>query len=115
MADDILGVLYASTLAYDDGFELLQKAVDALLSVVEVTPPPKVLWSARYRQQPCSGTEILPSGITNVVRFPPSSMDVVFDDQVLGNVRDVWQKIVGEDVGEEFLVFQDREEYPEDE
>jgi len=102
-------------LAYDDGFELLQKAVDALLSVVEVTPPPKVLWSARYRQQPCSGTEILPSGITNVVRFPPSSMDVVFDDQVLGNVRDVWQKIVGEDVGEEFLVFQDREEYPEDE
>ncbi|CAE7024893.1 hypothetical protein CFE70_003529 [Pyrenophora teres f. teres 0-1] len=107
-------VLYASTLACDNGFELLQEAVKSLLFVVEVTPPPKVLWSTRYKQRPCSGTEVLPSGLDNVVCFPPSSMDLAFNDQILDNVKDVWQKIAGEDAGE-FLVFQDREDYTEDE
>ncbi|RMZ74212.1 rab geranylgeranyl transferase escort [Pyrenophora seminiperda CCB06] len=108
-------VLYASTLTYDKGgLELLQKAVESLLSVVEVTPPPKVLWSIRYRQQPSSGTEILPSSIDNVLRFPPASMELAFDDQMLDNVKDVWRKIEGENAGE-FLVFQDREDYTEEE
>lgn len=115
ITDHVLGVLYASTLASDEkGFELLQKAVESLLSVVQVTPPPRMLWSVRYLQQPCSGTEIIPSGIDNVLRFSPSSMDLAFDDQVLENVKEVWQRIAGEDAGE-FLVFQDREDYTEDE
>ena len=41
-------------------------------------------------------------------------MDLAFDDMVLENVREVWQKIVGDDGGE-FLIFQDREVYDDDE
>jgi hypothetical protein len=41
-------------------------------------------------------------------------MDLAFDDTVLDNVKNVWQKISGDDAGE-FLVFQDREAYDEDE
>ena len=40
-------------------------------------------------------------------------MDLAFDDSVLENVRKMWQKIVGNDGGE-FLVFQDREAYADD-
>jgi len=35
-------------------------------------------------------------------------MDHAFDDLILDNVKEVWQKIAGDDAGE-FLVFQDRE------
>jgi hypothetical protein len=35
-------------------------------------------------------------------------MDLAFDDSILDNVREVWQKITGDDA-REFLVFQDRE------
>lgn len=41
-------------------------------------------------------------------------MDLAFDDAVLENVKEVWQKIVGHEAGE-FLVFQDREAYDDDE
>jgi hypothetical protein len=41
-------------------------------------------------------------------------MDLAFDDAVLENVKEVWQKIVGDEAGE-FLVFQDREAYDDDE
>jgi Rab proteins geranylgeranyltransferase component A len=40
-------------------------------------------------------------------------MDPAFDDSMLDNVREVWQKIAGDDAGE-FLVFQDREEVADD-
>jgi hypothetical protein len=41
-------------------------------------------------------------------------MDLAFDDDVFDNVKEVWQKIVGEDGGE-FLAFKDREVYDDDE
>lgn len=41
-------------------------------------------------------------------------MDLAFDDSVLDQVKDVWQKITGGNDGE-FLVFQDRETYDDDE
>jgi hypothetical protein len=49
----------------------------------------------------------------HVLRFPPPSTDLAFDDTVFDRVKDVWQKIMGGDVGE-FLVFQDREIYDDD-
>jgi hypothetical protein len=115
MADRVTGVLYASTaLGGQKGFELLRIAVDGLLSAVDVTPAPSVLWSASYQQRPSSGTELLPTNTdTNIIRFPVPTMDLAFDDAVLDNVKDVWQKILGEAAGE-FLVFQDREAYDED-
>jgi hypothetical protein len=96
------------------GFELLSKAVDALLASVDVSPPPTSLWSTQYQQRPTSGTETLPMGDDeHVLRFPPPSTDLAFDDTVFDRVKDVWQKIMGGDVGE-FLVFQDREIYDDD-
>ena len=93
---------------------LLQKAVDALLSCVDANPQPSILWSVRYQQQPSSGSESLPTGASDqVLHFPPPSLDLAFDDSVLENVRELWQKIVG-DEGGEFLVFQDREAYADD-
>lgn len=109
-------VLYAATsLAGKPGFELLKQAVDTLLSTVDVSPSPIILWSTQYQQRPSSGFEPLPDdGNGHVVRFPPPPMDMAFDDSVFDQVKEVWQKIVGDDAGD-FLVFQDREVYDDDE
>jgi hypothetical protein len=50
----------------------------------------------------------------HLVRFPPQSLDLAFDDSTFDNVKEVWQKIMGANAGE-FLVFQDREAYDDDE
>lgn len=94
------------------GFDLLQKAVQALLSTVEITPQPSELWSIQYQQQPSSGSESIPTD-DHVLRFPTPSLDLVFDDSILDHVKQVWQKIEGDD-SDEFLVFQDRETYDDD-
>lgn len=108
-------VLYASTQAIGDvGEQLLEKAVATLLASVDVTPTASVLWSARYQQTPSSGCEPLPGNAgANVIRFPAPSLDLAFDDAVLADVKEVWQKVAGEDAGE-FLVFEDREVYDDD-
>jgi hypothetical protein len=115
IADQRLGVLYASTtLSGKPGFELLHKAVGALLSTVDVTPAPHVLWSIQYQQRPSSGSETLPVGLEeHVMRFPPQSLDLAFDDSTFDRVKQVWEKIMGDDAGD-FLVFQDREAYDDD-
>ena len=41
-------------------------------------------------------------------------MDLAFDDSMFDNVKAIWQNIMGEEGGE-FLVFQDREVYDDDE
>ena len=93
---------------------LLEKAVGTLLASVDVSPAPEVLWSAQYQQHASSGAENLPADNERILRFLPPSMDLAFDDKILDDVKDMWQKIVGEDAGE-FLVFQDREQYDDDE
>lgn len=115
MADIESGILYASaSLSSDKGFELLKKAVTALLAAAEVSPQPDVLWSVEYRQRASSGTDILSADKERVLSFPPPSMDLAFDDAILDNVKEVWRRIVG-DTGGDFLVFQDRELYDDDE
>lgn len=93
---------------------MLRNAIDALLASVDVSPTPEVLWSAQYQQHASSGSETLPADNEQVLVFPPPSMDLAFDDRILVNVKDVWKKIVDEDGGD-FLVFQDREQYDDDE
>jgi hypothetical protein len=113
--DQISGVLYASTsLSGQQGFSLLKKAVDALLASVEVASPLNVLWSIEYQHRPTSGTEELPTDTDDhILRFPPPSMDLAFDDTIFERVKVVWERIMGSDAGE-FLVFQDREVYDDD-
>ncbi|KAF2848760.1 rab geranylgeranyl transferase escort protein-like protein [Plenodomus tracheiphilus IPT5] len=106
-------ILYASTLLSGTaGSELLQKAVDALLSSVDTTPAPRILWSVKYGQRPSSGSESLPPG-AHILSFPPPSLDLAFDDTVLDNVKEMCRKILGDDAGD-FLVFQDREVYDDE-
>ncbi|KAF1945165.1 hypothetical protein EJ02DRAFT_59068, partial [Clathrospora elynae] len=108
-------ILYASTsLSGQEGLDLLRVAVETLLSTVDMTPPPAILWSIQYQQQSSSGCDSLPTSTgSNVLRFPPPSIDLAFDDSVLDNVREIWQKILGNDA-DEFLVFRDREAYADD-
>lgn len=106
--------MYAATsLIGKAGSEYLQKAVEALLATVKVVPQPTVLWAVRYQQSPSSGSEPLPTG-DHVLRFPPPSLDLAFDDTVLDNVKEIWQQVAGNDAGE-FLVFAEREAYADDE
>ena len=115
MANNAPGILYASTsLGSEKGFELLRRAVDALLASVEVSPKPDVLWQAQYQQHASSGSGALHTDSEHGLSFPPPSMDLAFDDAIFDNVKEVWQKIMGEDSGD-FLVFQDREQYDDDE
>lgn len=93
---------------------MLEQAVRALLSAVEITPVPTALWSVRYEQRSSGAKSPLPASTDkHVLNFPPTSMDLAFDDSTLEQVREVWQKILGDDVGE-FLVFQDREAVTDD-
>lgn len=108
-------MLYASTsLEGDSGFQLLGKAIEALLSSADGNTKPDVLWSLQYGQHfGPSATTLPPKPSTadeRILEFPASSLDLTFDDSILDRVRDVWQKIVG-DVAGEFLVFEDREGY----
>jgi hypothetical protein len=104
------GLLYASTsLQGDAGFQLLRRAVEALTSSVDVAPHPTVLWSVQYEK--CSNITDPSSAQTpdaHILEFSGSSLDLAFDESKLDRVRDVWQKIVGDDAGQ-FLVFEDRE------
>jgi hypothetical protein len=101
-------------LSGEQGFELLAKAIDALLSTVDSAPSPRILWSTQYQQQPSSGSGDFPPGTEeHVVRLPPQSLDLAFDDSTFDHVKRVWEKIMGDEAGE-FLVFKDREAYDDD-
>lgn len=114
MADCELGVLYALvSLGGSKGFALLEQAVDLLLSAMNTTPAPRVLWSVKYQQQPSSGSDALPCGPEKIIRFPPPPVELAFNDEILDNVKSVWEQVMGQQGGE-FLVFQDRETYTDD-
>lgn len=106
----MIGLLYASTsLEGKSGFELLQKAVEALLSSVDITPAPTVLWSLQYEHR--SG--VVPASLHNTsnsrtLNLPGSTLDLAFDDAMLDRVKEVWERIMGDDT-DGFLVFADRE------
>ncbi|KAJ4335820.1 Rab proteins geranylgeranyltransferase component A [Ascochyta clinopodiicola] len=108
-------ILYATTsLSSGKGFDLLKNATDALLASVEVSPKPTILLSVQYRQRASAGNESHLPDDEHIVRFPSPPLDLAFDDVVLDNVKEVWRRIAGDDGGE-FLVFQDREVYDDDE
>lgn len=49
----------------------------------------------------------------HVLRFPPPSTDLAFDDEIFDHVKDVWEKIMSVEGGD-FLIFQDREVYDDE-
>ncbi|KAF2499262.1 rab geranylgeranyl transferase escort protein-like protein [Lophium mytilinum] len=109
-------VLYASVaMTGDVAVRLLERAVQALLSSKNLQPQPIVLWSLRYEQtsQITQHKESAASARTaspdeRILVFPPTSLDLAWDDSVLDQVKGVWRSIMGDDGGE-FMVFEDRE------
>lgn len=111
-----LDVLYASTsLGGNDGFEMLQLAINALLKSAEATPPPTLMWSIQYEQRTGAGQAALPTQVGgHTVFFPPLPLDLATVDSVLEHVKQAWQRILADEAAE-FLVFADRETYDDDE
>jgi hypothetical protein len=106
-------VIYASTAGqYPAGKQLLDLALDTLLSTIDEPSKPEVLWSMSYQQLRSSpSSDPLVSGLGNkVLVFPPLSSDLAFDDAVLDQVESTWRQVLGQEAeGVEFLVFEDRE------
>ena len=80
-------------------------------------PHPTTLYSVQYEQSASSPPSVLSSiQDERILRFPTSALDLAFDDESIHDVKDIWRRIVGdgEDAGD-FLVFEDRESYDNDE
>ena len=88
-------------------------------------PKPDVLWSLHYSQivspsaTPYSNqfssnprTDDRPSYLldnSRVIRLPYLGPELALEDSVLRDVKAAWERIVGEDSGEGFMIFEDRE------
>ncbi|KAI9841236.1 MAG: Rab proteins geranylgeranyltransferase component A [Sclerophora amabilis] len=130
-------VLYASMLAsHSSSYTVLDHAIRALLDTVQEDVPPEILYSLRYTQHGSSvGQQVgklrdpsstpsnpsTPNDSSRVLFFPLPSLDLAFDDNILDHVKDTWKKIMS-DTGEgcegsedEFMVFEDREDFGDDE
>ncbi|KAF2202138.1 rab geranylgeranyl transferase escort protein-like protein [Delitschia confertaspora ATCC 74209] len=105
-------ILYASTsIGGQKGFQLLNAAVETLLRTVEATPTPVVLWSMRYEQSASTISNPVSSESAaqeHILSFRPASLDLAFDDEVLQQIKKVWETVSGEDV-REFLTFEERD------
>ncbi|KAK5714551.1 Rab proteins geranylgeranyltransferase component A [Elasticomyces elasticus] len=98
-------VLYASVRGE---FEVNDNAINSLLDSVSDQPRPSILWQMHYRHhvQVDEGTESDSDKSTMVL--PSLSTDIVLENEVLENVRIMWQKITG-DSAESFMKFEARE------
>lgn len=101
-------MIYSSTLC--DGLrdrDLLGLAVKSLLYLVDSDESEtKVLWNMYYEQR-VPASEAPQEGVFS---FPPSTLDLAFDDGVVETVRDAWRFVLGDEAkDEDFLCFPDRE------
>lgn len=115
------GVLYASTkasgFAGEDSYRILDLAVQLLLRSLEDEPStPEILWKLQYGRLAASesdnGVSLTSVNTENVLQFSDPTVDLAFDDKVLEEVRNAWQKITGEKEG--FMMFEERGESGED-
>ncbi|KAF4537420.1 hypothetical protein BFW01_g11415 [Lasiodiplodia theobromae] len=104
-------VLYAFTSPTgEQGVNLLNAAVAALLQSINEETTPKILWSMHYEQHSRSNRDAPATTHESVLAFPPPSLELKFDDSMLDYVRTMWEKIMGEDAEPDFFMkFEDRE------
>ncbi|KAL3493547.1 GDP dissociation inhibitor [Aspergillus germanicus] len=111
-------VLYGSVnLPGQQGQSLIADAIDKLLAS-NAGPDARVLWSLRYTQLGRAVEGDTPANIVsgNLVRFPPPSLDLAFDDSVIDLVKDAWIRIMGDESSpDHFMKFEDRESYDDEE
>lgn len=104
------------------GATLLSNAVQKFLATIPEDPQPEVLWSLEYTKQytvpglPTSRAGKYPSGSSSqLILLPDLSPNLIVDDSLLDNIKDAWERIVGEEKGDGFMVFEDREGLSDDE
>ena len=112
---DLAGVIYSSVgIEMENvGYKWLDAALSALLHSIDGNEKVESLWKLQFyhlsedepnardqRDEESDGEPV-------VYLSPPSSTDLAFDDGVLRDVRQVWQKLSGEIDG--FMQFEERE------
>lgn len=106
-------VIYGSVaLPGPEGHNLLECAVDRLLHAEGAQA--MALWSMRYTQSGRSSNDGSSATVhkhsTHVYSFPQSNLDLSWEDEVIDMVKQVWTKIVGDEVDhDDFMIFEDRE------
>lgn len=86
---------------------LLFRAVEQFLSKLGEVPKPEILWHMQYSQRVSSQRPT--DTDSRIITLPEISSSPSLGDDVLDNVRAVWEKIVGQDYAEGFMKFEDRE------
>ncbi|KAI9734418.1 MAG: Rab proteins geranylgeranyltransferase component A [Claussenomyces sp. TS43310] len=118
-------VLYASTLTLDDARSRLDSAISRLLASVAAAGTEgaskslKLLYALHYEQTQASSSS-LDTGDGKTYTFPPSSVDLAFDDTLLDRVEDAWRRVMNQGApqatGPEdlFMVFPERAGFSHD-
>jgi len=114
-------VVYGSTAATDEHSRArLDEAVNKLVSTSNEDRTPSILWSMSYTLR---GTSIshrtsmyhAQDASGHIMSFPPASLDLAFDDDLIDGVEAVWKKIVASESDEvKFMQFEEREAVEED-
>ena len=118
-----IGVLYAQTSPYSatsvDNFCLLALAIAKLLQHLNEDATPQVLWRMQYAQEMPRSSPSTPSPSSSsndkIITIPDIPPGFILEDDVLRDVRTVWERIVGEEKGDGFMNFADREDVDEGE
>ncbi|OQE41869.1 hypothetical protein PENCOP_c004G03832 [Penicillium coprophilum] len=107
-------VIYCSVaLPGPEGQALLESSVDRLIRAEGL--PATVLWSLRYthsgRLSNGEPRRLIPDdAVPDCYVFPPSSLDLAFEDDTLELVKEAWKKVVGDEVDDaDFMMFDDRD------
>lgn len=109
----VTGIIYGSiAMSGPEGHAKLERAVDYLLQAEG--PQAVALWSMRYTQLGHLSNGKTPATIQthspHIFSFPPSSLDLAFEDETVDMIKEAWVKIVGDEVVDnEFMIFEDRE------
>lgn len=127
MKSPLLGIIYGQILLpYPTGSTILKLAMEKFLAAVAENPKPDVLWNLSFTQKSLAPNDATapstlhskPENLTRTTAAAASPQivplldlapDVALEDSVLQNVHAAWKKIVGDDTGDGFLKFEDRE------
>lgn len=117
----MLGIVYGSVShAGAGGQSLIESAVHRLLQT-NAELDAKVLWSLRYTQLGLSSnganahSSKFEGPSSNILCFPPPSLDLGFDDALIDRVKEVWKLVMGDEANEqEFMNFEEREHADDD-
>ncbi|KAJ4416643.1 Rab proteins geranylgeranyltransferase component A [Gnomoniopsis sp. IMI 355080] len=107
------GVLYLSTIHTSESRSLLDRAVAAVLAALvtlQDSGVPQSLYQLYYEQR--SGVNNTVTSEGRIHSFPTPPVSLTFDDDILGPVQQVWQKVMpeaAEDENIQYMIFADRE------